>query len=64
MDQEALTQTEDEINIFSLRLENIESRFKALENEVSQSIVYVLTLYLFHIVTTSRAKEDVTEHLT
>ena len=64
MDQEALTQTEDEINIFSLRLENIESRFKALENEVSQSIVYALTLYLFNIVTTSRAKEDVTEHLT
>ena len=35
VEQQALAQTEDELNLLTLRLENIEARFKKLENEVN-----------------------------
>ena len=37
VEQQALNQTEDALNLLSLRLENIEGRFKKLEAEVSKS---------------------------
>lgn len=35
VEQQALAQTEDELNLLTLRLENIEARFKKLDNEVN-----------------------------
>ena len=52
--KQALTQTEDAMHLLSLRLENVEARFKKLEAEVSLKSLFMRCTYLFFMLMNSK----------